>query len=170
MNISKAIPTVYKGIQMRSRLEARWAAFFDFYQLKWQYEPFDCDGWIPDFLVETKREWTGGEYPYPYLFEIKPISTASISPNDVFRKIEHALHLAYPKTLDIFFYTKHRIAVLGTNPGVIWQLQQIKHTDYESDDWHRLHWQVSPLFEKWEEVWPAASNKVQWYPNKHMFG
>jgi hypothetical protein len=25
----KAIPTIYQGVEYRSRLEARWAAFFD---------------------------------------------------------------------------------------------------------------------------------------------
>lgn len=46
-----AIPTMYAGVQFRSRLEARWAAFFDIVGLKWDYEPFDLAGWIPDFKV-----------------------------------------------------------------------------------------------------------------------
>lgn len=33
------IPTMYKGIQFRSRLEARWAVFFDTLGIKWEYEP-----------------------------------------------------------------------------------------------------------------------------------
>jgi hypothetical protein len=47
----KAKPTVYRGIQFRSRLEARWASFFDRLDWRYVYEPFDCDGWIPDFLL-----------------------------------------------------------------------------------------------------------------------
>jgi hypothetical protein len=47
----KAIPTLYNGVQFRSRLEAKWAAFFDLMGLSWEYEPIDCDGYIPDFLV-----------------------------------------------------------------------------------------------------------------------
>jgi hypothetical protein len=39
-----AIPTVYKGVQMRSRLEARWAAFFDELGWPWEYEPVDLAG------------------------------------------------------------------------------------------------------------------------------
>ena len=58
------IPTAYDGINFRSRLEARWAAFFDAIGWKWTYEPFDCDGWIPDFLLHTR--------PLPTLVEIKP--------------------------------------------------------------------------------------------------
>ncbi len=48
----KAIPTVYKGIEFRSRLEATWAAFFDQMGWRWEYEPFDMDGWLPDFVLE----------------------------------------------------------------------------------------------------------------------
>ena len=45
------IPTTYAGVRYRSRLEARWAVFFD--MLGWQhaYEPEDLAGWIPDFAL-----------------------------------------------------------------------------------------------------------------------
>jgi hypothetical protein len=60
----KAIPTFYDRIEYRSRLEARWAAFFD--QLGWQYiyEPFDADHYIPDFVIHGDG---------PLLAEIKRI-------------------------------------------------------------------------------------------------
>jgi hypothetical protein len=51
----KAIPTVYRSTRFRSRLEARWAAFFDLAGWYWVYEPFDCGGWIPDFIVTGVR-------------------------------------------------------------------------------------------------------------------
>jgi hypothetical protein len=35
----KAIETKYKGYRFRSRLEARWAVFFDALKLAWDYEP-----------------------------------------------------------------------------------------------------------------------------------
>jgi hypothetical protein len=52
----KAIDTQYKGYNFRSRLEARWAVFFDALELKWEYEPegFELeDGtkYLPDFKV-----------------------------------------------------------------------------------------------------------------------
>lgn len=60
-----AITTLYRDIEYRSRLEARWAAFFD--RIGWEhtYEPFDGDGYIPDFIVHGDR---------PLLVEIKPAS------------------------------------------------------------------------------------------------
>jgi hypothetical protein len=51
-----AIPTVYKGIRMRSRLEAKWAAFFDQVPWRWEYEPIDFDGWIPDFVLLGRKQ------------------------------------------------------------------------------------------------------------------
>ncbi len=47
-----AIPTTYKGIEFRSRLEARVACFLDAYNLVWDFEPIDLKRYIPDFLVE----------------------------------------------------------------------------------------------------------------------
>ena len=52
----KAIQTKYKGYLFRSRLEARWAVFFDACGVDWEYEPegYDLgDGirYLPDFLL-----------------------------------------------------------------------------------------------------------------------
>lgn len=54
----KAIETRYKGYRFRSRLEARWAVFFDAIGTKWEYEVegFELpDGrrYLPDFKVTT---------------------------------------------------------------------------------------------------------------------
>jgi len=50
--VMSAIPTTYANVRFRSRLEARWAAFFDLVQWRWEYEPLDLDGYIPDFVIE----------------------------------------------------------------------------------------------------------------------
>ena len=56
----KAIETCYKGYRFRSRLEARWAVFFDALGLEWQYEAegYDLDGdwYLPDFYF-PKQKW-----------------------------------------------------------------------------------------------------------------
>lgn len=49
------IPTTYRRAEFRSRLEARWASFFDLISWKWTYEPLDADGYIPDFLIHGGR-------------------------------------------------------------------------------------------------------------------
>lgn len=49
------VPTTYRGVRMRSRLEARWAAFFDSLGWVWDYEPFDLSYWLPDFSVHFQQ-------------------------------------------------------------------------------------------------------------------
>lgn len=49
-----AIPTTYNGINFRSRLEARWAAFFNFCGWSWEYESRPLGEWIPDFVLKTQ--------------------------------------------------------------------------------------------------------------------
>jgi hypothetical protein len=46
-------PTLYKGQTFRSRLEEKWAAFFDILEWEWVYEPFDLGGWSPDFAIRA---------------------------------------------------------------------------------------------------------------------
>ncbi len=50
-----AIETQYKGYRFRSRLEARWAVFFDALNIKWQYEQegYNLNGimYLPDFYL-----------------------------------------------------------------------------------------------------------------------
>lgn len=61
--MAEGIPTTYKGVRFRSRLEARWAAFFDSVAWQWSYEPFDLNGYIPDFVLAMNP---------PLLVEVKP--------------------------------------------------------------------------------------------------
>lgn len=66
----KAIETNYKGYRFRSRLEARWAVFFDRMGMRWEYEPegFELpDGtrYLPDFRFKSPQGIV-------YWYEIKP--------------------------------------------------------------------------------------------------
>lgn len=58
----KPIQTVYKGYRFRSRLEARWAVFFDALGVKWSYEHegFELPGggrYLPDFFLPEIGLW-----------------------------------------------------------------------------------------------------------------
>ena len=57
----KAIPTKYRGISYRSRLEARWAVFFDEIGIKYHYEleGFDLGyvWYLPDFFLPERNAW-----------------------------------------------------------------------------------------------------------------
>jgi hypothetical protein len=56
----KARPTLYKGVQMRSRLEAQFAACLDSTHSTWQYEPMcfasEAGQYLPDFAVDILGE------------------------------------------------------------------------------------------------------------------
>lgn len=62
----KAIETSYAGCRFRSRLEARWAVFFDAAGVVWQYEPqgysLPSGPYLPDFWLPYSGVW----------FEVKP--------------------------------------------------------------------------------------------------
>lgn len=62
------IPTAYRGTHFRSRLEAKWAAFFDLIGWSWIYEPMDADGYIPDFLIQGPR---------PFFVEVGAVYTTA---------------------------------------------------------------------------------------------
>jgi len=61
----QALPTIYKGHEFRSRLEARWAIFFDCMGWKWEYEPEAVQTRHGGYLVDFRLH--GFEYA-----EIKP--------------------------------------------------------------------------------------------------
>ena len=65
----KAIETEYKGYRFRSRLEARWAVFFETMGIPWDYETegFEVDGtrYLPDFRLRGIRD--------EFFVEIKPL-------------------------------------------------------------------------------------------------
>ncbi len=83
----KAIETAYKGYRFRSRLEARWAVFFDALKIKWQYEleGFALDGiyYLPDFFLPE----------YQMYCEIKP---AGLSDEEIAKVNALAMQSGHP--------------------------------------------------------------------------
>lgn len=63
----KAIETVYNGYRFRSRLEARWAVFFDTLGIPYEYEQegyqLDSGWYLPDFKLPG--------FNFPTWFEVK---------------------------------------------------------------------------------------------------
>jgi hypothetical protein len=82
----KAIETVYKGYRFRSRLEARWAVFFDSLGLEWQYEleGFDLgDGvyYLPDFWLSHQQIWLEIKGAFPDYEEIGKATRLAMADN-----------------------------------------------------------------------------------------
>ena len=67
-NARYSIPTIYRGRQFDSLLEARWAAFFDLLGWGWESQPETAFGvWRPDFRLMVSVD--GGDDIY---VEVKP--------------------------------------------------------------------------------------------------
>lgn len=96
-----AIPTTYKSIRFRSRLEAKWACVFDQLGWRWEYEPIDLNGWIPDFLIQTVGK--------PLLIEVKPIVVLDEA---VSAKMERAVGLD-PASEENQFCEDYHLVIVG---------------------------------------------------------
>jgi hypothetical protein len=73
INVLTPIETRYKGILFRSRLEARWALFYDKIRIPWLYEHegYDLNGvwYLPDFWMPRQDCFIEIKGAYPTLEE-----------------------------------------------------------------------------------------------------
>lgn len=73
----KPIETLYKGYRFRSRLEARWAVFFDAMKIRYEYEPegyilSDGSCYLPDFWLPDQKTFVEIKpFTRPYLKSLK---------------------------------------------------------------------------------------------------
>ena len=94
----KAIETVYNGYRFRSRLEARWAVFFDTLGIEYQYEPEGFDlgeaGWyLPDFWLPHQVELFA-EKGWGMWVEIKPRLAGEQAMTKIITLVEQSKHNA----------------------------------------------------------------------------
>lgn len=173
MNTS-AIPTTYKSTRFRSRLEAKWAAFFDLMGWSWHYEPIDLDGYIPDFVLDFAK---------PLLIEVKPAMSRE-GLMDATTKIEsggwegEAMVIGAWPMADL--YLRPALGLLleagpswnGWDDAILFQClgckrASIHHTSgsfhcrvsgcYDGDGHHGSYTRESA-----SEAWATASNATQW--------
>lgn len=174
--IHQAIPTVYEGVQMRSRLEARWAAFFDLCGWKWTYEPCDFNGWIPDFALHGKSS----KKQIQIFVEVKPVIDF---PQWVANEIEQSgckFECLILGTCPLF--QPNMLGWLGESPdwgvsdGFLWATAPIGLTevgnigfcssDYTFEDRISGHYPggswPSGIDDRIERLWRIAGNQTQW--------
>lgn len=80
----KAISTIYNGYKFRSRLEAKWAVYFDALRIKYEYEPEgyvfnDGTCYLPDFYLPQMEAY----------FEVKPHSISEKDACEAKEKLEY---------------------------------------------------------------------------------
>ena len=134
MNELKAIQTEYKGYRFRSRLEARWAVFFDTLGVKWEYEPEGYDlgngvYYLPDFLLHDVTVNHGLFQRHCDIYvEVKGVMT-----DDDARKIIRFSDLGYDDD-DRSGVSKTAVLVVGNIPEgesmreLIWDMQELAYT------------------------------------------
>lgn len=168
----KAIETLYRGYRFRSRLEARWAVFFDVAKIEWRYEPegFDLGGvkapnepvdtdaysplwYLPDFYLPNQDCW----------IEVKPECP---SPREI-------------------FLMRRLVMGTGKNGYILWDLRT--PTEFLKD--HPIRIRSRPLFEgitsisyheiplAWYHLVPSRVERLDPhfrdydpYPNVHVGG
>lgn len=142
----KAIPTKYGGVIFRSRLEARWAAFFDLVGWKWQYEPFDLDGWAPDFRLSFP---SGRDA----LIEVKPVASGAD---------ESIVIEAFKKCANHYETCGSVIILLGFEPNgthLGWHLTPKSDLTYRARPYIKINL-------KHEILWRKAGNLVAYKPKR----
>jgi hypothetical protein len=152
----KAHPTKYNGVQFRSRLEARWACFFDQAGLQWEYEPIDIEGWTPDFRLTIPCSHTECNGSHVLLIEVKP-----------YERIEEFLGHRCMEFPYGFSTTKeggiigeipaHASAGFGINPSVTyWEMAHGSGGGVEN-----IHnWVMGDI----DAMWKEAGNQTQYKP------
>jgi len=153
----KAHKTLYKDVMFRSRLEARWAAFFDLAGWRWEYEPIDLEGWSPDFRIDVPcghSECGGG---HSVFVEVKPYYDA-----DEF-KTHPVTYYRYgeedeKKDLPLDSLPVDAVAGFGANPDVaFWDMEHGAGSGiYTPKDW------TTDVDLKWKK----AGNIVQYQYKK----
>ena len=128
-----AIETEYKGRKYRSRLEAKWAVFFDLCSWQYEYEPIDFNGWFPDFALYGAN----GHIVY---VEVKPVKQF---PQNVADKVMRAYPNKNPHL---------ELMILGVGPD---SQAHVKHLCWgQSLGWIFINETLS-----WEE-WDAGARKT----------
>lgn len=154
----KAHPTKYRGVQFRSRLEARWAAFFDLIGARWEYEPIDLVGWTPDFLVtlpRCKRRGVECSHVNQLYVEVKPGRTIN--------ELRSFLGWKADRMMDLdALGDDPAIGLFGLGPAVTWW-SSISCSGDSAGGVEGLEY-TCRMPERLDRLWDEAGNRTQWRP------
>lgn len=120
----KPIETIYRGYRFRSRLEARWAVFFDAAKIKFEYEVegyelgngvrYLPDFWLPEVEVHV---------------EIKP--SFEMTWVSIEKLIRFAVDHDKPTLLVVGYPTSHEMYLVDRQTMQSWRDFEQDHTEYE---------------------------------------
>jgi hypothetical protein len=151
----KSHPTQYNGVWFRSRLEAKWACFFDLINWKWQYEPIDIEGWSPDFRVEFSCGHSECSGLHVLLVEVKPYY--HIKDFDGHPCMKYSYGGLAKDEGGIGVIPADASAAFGADPSITyWEMAHGAGGGCESID----NWVYGDI----DAIWKHACNTVQWKP------
>lgn len=143
-----AKPTFYDRVLFRSRLEARWAAWFDLAGWQWEYEPIDFVDWSPDFRVRFHCGHSECNGSHVLLVEVKPFWSMFAG---------HAVH-----------------RYMGCGLGESWMPAEFCSSAMFGSNTKETYWSMAhgagggdECVEHWVNdhatLWKTAGNIVQWH-------
>lgn len=146
----KARPTTYNGIEMRSRLEARYAAWLDSMQFQWTYEPkcfaTEQGQYLPDFLVQDVHIFGR---PRDVFIEVKPLR--SLFTEEDFTRVTKIINASHP---DAWFILE---AADESDPWAAWPAAYNAPFYATRAQWSRSRIPIGPVLtfalkQPWREV------------------
>jgi hypothetical protein len=143
-------PAVVRGVRFRSRLEARWAAFFEGLGIRWAYEPVDFADWVPDFEISWKCGHSECPSGHRLFVECKP-----------YRSLDE--FVGHPAAEDFYGdrYGGDGVLLVGLDPSVA-------HADFAHGSGSAEYYGMALWNFFWgsraDWAWIAAGNEVQWRP------
>ena len=153
-DIIKSHPTFYQGVRFRSRLEARWACFFDQAGWQWEYEPIDLQGWTPTFRVEFPCSHSECPASHSLLVEVKPYYSISDFEGHRCMDFAYGVERGTSGSDPAHMFPADASAAFGINPSVTeWQMSHGAGGGIETIK----RWVDGDL----EQLWKAAGNIVQ---------
>ena len=156
----RAIETAYNGYRFRSRLEARWAVFFDTLKIKYDYEPegyyLPVAGvqYLPDFWLPQVNMWA----------EVKPIQ---LTETQRLKCKELTVITGYP-TLMLDSkplarnYWGFELEYSYDNEGICTLTNKAHYCDYELMNTKRYWEYESRFFSRTGVEWPEVYNCYAW--------
>ncbi len=145
--------TEYRGRRYRSRLDARWAAFFDQMGWKHEYDPIDFAAWSPEFLL----------CDFQMLVVVRPVAQF---PDTLGDRLEEALGASPDKVTED---PPLELLLVGLCPGLGGDASNVGWWHCRQSGWHQaqIEWvsenlgggQLPDIVKKFEDGWIAASGQ-----------
>lgn len=184
----KGIVTYWRYRRYRSQTEAKWACMFDSLGWKYEYEPYELNGWIPDFillgdseiLVDLKpyitfQEWEEEQIPKimnaikgtgKYGREILLLGSTIFEKTEYFNAPsigwlgEFGKYLENDETFKSSYTWGN--AVLNNNKGFGFFHDTMWYKDRITGEYDGDHHIQTPTYDVVLKLWNEAGNQVQW--------